>query len=165
MAKATEAAKHDTRQFQEQGTSIQAIQSHPPHPRSGVKPAQRKPCTHCGRTNHLPSQCYFKEAVCRRCQKKGHIGKICRSSRPSDAQSPSNKWVQADDAISSGESDSESLQDTSPDAILKVNARGPHPITVQMQINDKPLQMEVDTWAAVSVISSAVKANYFRMYH
>ena len=36
MAQATEAAKRDTRQFQEQGTSIQAIQSHPPHPRSEV---------------------------------------------------------------------------------------------------------------------------------
>ena len=147
MAKAMEAAKHDIKQFQDQGTSIQAIQSHPSQSRGGATP-QMKPCSHCGRTNHLPSQCYLKDAVCRRCQKKGHIGKICRSTRSSHTKSRNMKWVHADEAISNSDSHSESSPEPPPDSrppIFKVNARGSHPITVQMSINGKPLQMEVDT--------------------
>ena len=163
IAKAMEAAKHDIKQFQDQGTSIQAIQSHPLQSRGGATP-QMKPCSHCGRTNHLPSQCYLKDDVCRRCQKKGHIGKICRSTRSSHTKSRNMKWVHADEAISNSDSHSESLPEPPPDShppIFKVNARGSHPITVQMSINGKPLQMEVDTGAAVSVISSVVKNQLF----
>ena len=38
IAKAMEVAKHDIKQFQDQGTSIQAIQSHPEHSRGGATP-------------------------------------------------------------------------------------------------------------------------------
>ena len=47
IAKAMEVAKCDIKQFQDQGTSIQAIQSHPAQSRGGATP-QMKPCSHRG---------------------------------------------------------------------------------------------------------------------
>jgi len=40
-----------------------------------------------------------------------------------------------------------------PLAIDKIDGRSSHPITVQLEVQGKPLLMEVDTGAAVSIIS------------
>ncbi len=44
------------------------------------------PCPRCGGM-HLPSTCHFKDADCRRCGKKGHIARVCRS-KPREQQLP-----------------------------------------------------------------------------
>ena len=36
-------------------------------------------CFRCGRSNHKPTDCYFKDAPCRKCKKKGHIERMCQS--------------------------------------------------------------------------------------
>ena len=36
-------------------------------------------CHRCRGTNHLATECRFKDAVCRKCRKKGHIARACRS--------------------------------------------------------------------------------------
>ena len=38
-------------------------------------------CYRCGATNHLPSECRFKDAVCHACKKRGRIAKVCRSKK------------------------------------------------------------------------------------
>ncbi|KAJ8046093.1 Cellular nucleic acid-binding protein [Holothuria leucospilota] len=40
-----------------------------------------KPCYRCGKDNHLPDDCYFKDKLCNNCGKKGHISKVCRSRK------------------------------------------------------------------------------------
>ena len=37
-----------------------------------------KPCHRCGKKNHLPADCRYKNAVCNYCHKKGHLAKVCR---------------------------------------------------------------------------------------
>ena len=34
-------------------------------------------CMRCGRKNHLSKECRFIEAICRFCQKKGHLEAVC----------------------------------------------------------------------------------------
>lgn len=41
----------------------------------------RKPCASCGRKNHPRDKCYFREAECNFCKKKGHIEAACRSKQ------------------------------------------------------------------------------------
>ena len=41
--------------------------------------------------------------------------------------------------------------------VLKINSKSSHPIRVEVKVNSKPLQMEVDTGAAVSIISEQTK--------
>ena len=49
---------------------------------SNPKSKPDNPCSGCG-GNHWKKDCSFKEAECWKCQKKGHIGKVCFSkSKP-----------------------------------------------------------------------------------
>ena len=74
-----EAATRDTQKLLGQAPSIKAVQSSGATKNSGTVP--EKPCHRC-KKNHLPHQCHFKEAVCNKCSKKGHITKVCRASKP-----------------------------------------------------------------------------------
>ena len=66
---------------------------------------------------------------------------------------PRNKtqWVQAEDT-----SDSETEL-----PVLRINSKSSHPIQIELKINDKPLQMEVDTGAAVFIISEQTKSTLY----
>ena len=46
-------------------------------PTPALTPTQ--PCSRCGRGNHDPSTCRFKNATCHHCGKTGHIAPVCRS--------------------------------------------------------------------------------------
>ena len=35
----------------------------------------------CGKSNHDPQQCRFREAECHHCSWKGHIAKVCKARR------------------------------------------------------------------------------------
>ena len=61
------------------------------------------------------------------------------------------QWLQAEDS-----SDSETEL-----PVLKINSKPSHPIRVEVKINDKLLQMEVDTGAAVSIISEKTKKTLY----
>ena len=37
-----------------------------------------KPCHRCGKKNHLPADCRYKDAVCNYCHKKSRLAKVCR---------------------------------------------------------------------------------------
>ena len=41
----------------------------------------REPCWRCGRTNHWPSNCYFKEKECSHCHRKGHKASMCSKKK------------------------------------------------------------------------------------
>ena len=36
-----------------------------------------KNCFRCGKNNHTPEECFFKEKECYKCHKKGHLGLKC----------------------------------------------------------------------------------------
>ncbi|KAL1432308.1 hypothetical protein MTO96_013627 [Rhipicephalus appendiculatus] len=40
-----------------------------------------KPCGWCGRNRHSRASCPEKDAVCRKCEKRGHFEVVCRSTR------------------------------------------------------------------------------------
>ena len=44
-------------------------------------------CYRCGGTNHKEGNCKFKQAVCHKCKKRGHIKRACRS-RDGPGQQP-----------------------------------------------------------------------------
>ena len=92
---------------------------------------------------------------CHYCGKLGHLASVCRSKRknqrkPSAAANPAEQesWaVQADTQETGSDSDTASIWQ------IGSERRAPHPITVTVTVNDRPLQMELDTGAAVSIIS------------
>ena len=115
---------------------------------------QGKPCYHCGKEGHLPRVCQFHDAVCRSCGKKRHIQVVCRSKSSNQRRkAPVKKLKDADNSDEEVDSTDEIL------GVFKVYARAntvksaPPPIIAKMRLNGKVLPMEVDTGAALSIIS------------
>ena len=57
--------------------------------------------------------------------------------------------------------DSESENSESDLPVLKISGRSTHPIKVKLEIQGKPVEMEVDTGAAVSIISEETYKRLF----
>ena len=47
-------------------------------------------CFHCGRSNHRPAECYFKDALSRKCKRKGHIECLYHSRHKLQFLSPAS---------------------------------------------------------------------------
>ena len=118
-------------------------------------PAKSNPCHRCGQTNHKPSNCKFKDATCLACGNKGHIKRVCRTGKlPQRGQrqqqrqpagSKRTTWIDV-------EQEGDSTTDNSFD-IFTVGKTSASPIVVELYVNEKPLTMEVDTGAAVTIVS------------
>ena len=120
-------------------------------------------CYRCRGTNHLATECRFKDAICRNCSKKGHIARACRSTpqlprrqqtsgmpmmrKPPGQQPNSRRTHQI--AV-----DSENASDTS-DSYEMFNLSGTQgkPYFVNVQLNNCDLEMEIDTGASLSIMS------------
>ena len=112
----------------------------------------KKVCHRCGAMGHPPSKCPYLEAVCRRCSRAGHLVRVCRSRQPNPITAKPINAV------------SESLCDEDDElefTLFTVGSNRNSPITVTLQINGQPLVMEVDTVAAVSLISSDMQKKYW----
>ena len=121
------------------------------------------PCYRCGQSNHAPKDCRFRDAECHQCKKKGLIAAACRT-HPLPNRWPAGKqqkttdgshcrrnpqrtrWVAAEDH-ESGASDTEELQ------LFAIGERSSRPLQADVLIEGKALRMEIDTGAAVSIIS------------
>ena len=114
-----------------------------------------KSCIRCGKHNHTAVQCRFKDATCHKCQKKGHIAAVCRSGQTnpnSGGRRPQTKQTSRTQYVGCNPNP-EQEEDTDDLPIYRVSKPSSHPITVELEINHKKLLMEIDTGAAVSVIS------------
>ena len=99
----------------------------------------------------LSSKCPYWEAACRRCNKAGHLARVYRSKQPNPITAKPINAV------------SESLCDEDDEfelTLFTVGSNRNSPITVISQINGQPVVMEVDTGAAVSLISSDMQRKY-----
>ena len=128
-------------------------------------------CYRCGRSNHSPDQCRFKDATCHSCGKPGHIAPACRSKPP---QTPSNKTFKPNPNrrkhTYQGKAQSTKVMENIPNDeqeddeifigrvnINNVNSRCDMStaIWVTPKVNNIPITMEVDTGSAISIISMA----------
>ena len=110
----------------------------------------RASCYWCGGTNHTSAQCRFIGKPCYKCGKLGHIGRVCRS-KPS--QQPAGSGQR--NSVRVIEASSPEPADPAPEYYMhKVTASAkPKPLEVQVSIQGKEVTMELDTGAAVSLVS------------
>ena len=102
--------------------------------------------------NHKSAQCPFRTAKCHNCGKVGHIRKVCRQpKRPPTSQRHPVKTVQ------------EGIEDPNelPYVLHTLRAQTGQPLEVDLMLDEKPLCMEVDTGAAVSLVSEKTYRSLF----
>ena len=105
----------------------------------------------------------MKDADCHACGKKGHITPACRSK-------PQNKSVPPVSRPKTRYHDTHLVQHEKNDTmdseseeyhLFKLNEPSSNPIEATVNVEDKPLTMELDTGAAVSIISEATRREMF----
>ena len=148
LAQSMETAERTTKAFKGPEPSIRKIKS----PQGGKR---LQPCYRCGKTNHTSADCRFKEAECRNCGKTGHIAPVCRSKpkqRPKTEVKPKKQGTNlVQEETTESDSDSEKFY------LYKFKEAKSSPIQVSLKVEGIPLTMELDTGAAVSIISEATR--------
>ena len=155
IAQGMEAADTNAQQLKGADPAVQFVSS---RMTTQLPPKHGVTCYQCGRSGHLAGECRLKDVICHACGKRGHIAKVCRSKEGSRKTKPLTgncrlqqaKWVQLQ------QTDDDGAEESDTDLpVLKVGseARSAHPITVELGVNGKTLTMELDTAAAVSIIS------------
>ena len=146
-----------------------------PYPKGSFKggPRQPKPrksnnqlgkqtsCHHCGGTDHWGSDCKFRQTVCHNCNKKGHLAKVCRSSKPRSQQHGASRHYHVTEEVSQGEMLNENEETPSELPLFRLDHTVVKPITVTVQINGIAISMEVDTGAAMSVMTVSQQKEVF----
>ncbi|XP_033733598.1 uncharacterized protein K02A2.6-like [Pecten maximus] len=164
VAIAFETATKDAVELQRQHvkTPVHKIRKEKVQQQTTKKPSfpnkhdKNKVCYRCKGTHH-PNDCHFKDAICHKCNKKGHIKKACLSGKPWKKGAPVHR-VQ-DDSGSEPEMIS-SLE------IFDISSRsgesgGSDAIWLHPMVDDVELAMELDTGSAVSIISQSTFDRYF----
>ena len=96
-------------------------------------------CSWCGFTpRHDRSQCPARNAVCRKCKKRGHFQKVCRFQPQS----------QADVGVVE--------EGTDVPFLGAVSREGDNPWVTTLQLNHMPVQFQIDSGAEVTVIPDSV---------
>lgn len=130
-------------------------------------PKQQRNCKRCGKTNHTEEDCWYKDQACHSCGKKGHIGRVCRNKqnfereRKCQSKFKPCKRCGKDDKRrvhhldTGGNQSGESSADTEKEVSLYMVTRSEQlaHICITPEIERKMIEMELDTGAAVSLIS------------
>ncbi len=137
---------------------------HSARPTQFQKPFTNPTCHRCGGP-HLAPQCRFIGEKCRQCGKLGHISKVCRSKpqhSTSTTSSSTHRFKRsAAHTTNNLEIDMRSSSEPQPSNNLPESYDLFHlpsksqAIIVPVLVNNRKLDMELDTGAAVSVISEA----------
>ncbi|MCY3927857.1 MAG: retroviral-like aspartic protease family protein [Acidobacteria bacterium] len=104
----------------------------------------KKNCHRCG-DKHSPADCKFKTAECRKCGKKGHIARVCKSKLTLQEPRPQRKSTQRATHILT--------EDSTDYSMYNLTGASVKPLKVIVRVNNVELDMEVDTGASVSIIS------------
>lgn len=110
-----------------------------------AKQETKRMCHRCG-GQHTPVSCRFVNSTCYRCTKKGHVAKMCKSKLVNRVESEECENENANELLS----------------LYHTNQKEGMPaIVIEVRINDKVIPMELDTGAAVSIMSEAECAKHF----
>ena len=106
-----------------------------------------QPCKHCG-GSHNPLKCHFRSAKCHYCHKCGHIAAICRQ-RQQQSDTPLSKPTHTLGAEGTATPPEYNDPMNNIQAVQSPECRKPY--VVQVIVHGKPVCMEVDTGATLSI--------------
>ena len=138
-------------------------QNQPVHIVRGKQTSGRCPCYRCGRNSHNSDQCQFREANCHMCGKVGHVAPVCMSGQKKEHQKFNNgpksnahhKGKQRENTYLDTNASEVSHSDEEP--LFTVEEKSHPPIIIKLKLNEQVTEMELDTGAAMSLISESTQ--------
>lgn len=156
------------------------------HGQETVRNVSVQECFRFGKTNHSPDNCFYRDAECRLCKRKGHLQRKCpmekrnrQKERPHGKSELKKQYGKkgkrsskvkkvSEDSSTTDEKDSVDLDDDTDDQcnqkshtlmyIRNVTGKNHSEIMVDVKLNNQTkMRMKVDTGAAVSLISKRMK--------
>lgn len=125
--------------------------SHRKTDRKPAKPAKSTSknytCYSCGDSSHMRDKCQFRNATCNKCDRQGHISKVCKQQL---------HLLQADESENSDNDEFESFSNP----LFTINSANSKPITLDVSINHHPTKMQLDTGSALSVAPMSFYKKY-----
>ena len=126
-------------------------------------------CYRCGNQGHISTTCRYSDYTCRRCGKQGHLERRCRGEKKETGTGGASKQgaskpaairtVCACTAHGDGGAGDPNHGDGLNMDLLSLYRLGRQeaadPVMVDVMVNGGPVRMEVDTGAAVSVMSQS----------
>lgn len=100
-------------------------------------------CNCCGKKGHIASKCRFRQEICFKCRKQGHLQRMCKEQTKGPEMSNRR-------GVDQVEPKTEKDDDTMIWTITGGQVEGYY---VHLNLDKKPVRMELDTGAAVSVMS------------
>ena len=153
LSQGMEAAEKNSKALKGTEAAVKKLSIPPKNSRGKNSSTPKSTCYRCGRGNHDARSCRFADATCHKCGKKGHTAPVCRSvtKKPQRSGPRKRKESPGTKYVATTEDDGSATDEFQLYAIgAKAATR---PIIVDIQINGKQLLMEVDTGAALSIIS------------
>ena len=114
-----------------------------------------RPCYRCGKPHHEPAHCPFKGTRCHNCGKLGHLRRVCRGKAKVEGKK-SPKGGRRVRTVTKGEDSKEGPSVLSP--IVTSSAK---PIMIEVELDGHPLNMELDTGVAVSLVAEKTHREMF----
>ena len=122
---------------------------------TAAKPVTTRYCYRCGGNTHMTHNCFYKDQICHHCGKQGHILRVCRSKQQGKpkqaAKTPEVHAVEVDVDVDVNVDAYDDVLATL--EVHNVSKQNNDIIWVDLNVDGKPLKMELDTGSAVSIIS------------
>ncbi|XP_046752015.1 uncharacterized protein LOC124414903 [Diprion similis] len=132
---------------------------------------QNTECYWCGKANHVRTECYFRNAECRRCKGRGHLERVCKKKKAA-----LNKIEEDDDDDDDSEAKTSQYSTHREDFYQLETSQRKHeclhisgngikanvePMYIGVGVNGKEINMEIDSGTYVTVISEYEKNKQF----
>ena len=134
----------------------------------GEKRPTKQKCERCGLSSHSKEDCWHKASQCFSCGKKGHLKSQCRAPPKSSQGRTGKKLHCVEDQDNHYVEDQDRQDENDFDRAIFAVVDTPSPvqraptIKIPVILEDKEIEMELDTGAAVSVVSYADYCKYFK---
>lgn len=129
---------------------------------NGNQYKKRKPfqCRRCG-TKHLWGECPNKNEICKYCSIKGHKIEVCMKKKAEETKSSNDNSHSNRSSNKSSEKPTNKTPNHSPKTkissvlVHQINSKAERKY-IDIEIDDKPIRLQVDTAADVSIISKGM---------
>lgn len=137
--KATTRNEADTYRLEQKKSVVKPVRNFQVKQSAGVQRSGELKCNRCGKGNHVFAKCKYKNYSCKNCKKVGHLATVCTASKNNYAE------VEQSAEMYFVASSNNSLD----------------PLTINLSINDRQLEMELDSGARRSVIPEKIFLKHF----